>query len=629
MEATIKLFRAVLVHSNKTAPPVSDIARRAMEHGFVFAPEVYGNLNWSELRAILPIAIQEVGLSGQQANSSFHKSWAKVRDASLEQLVAEQLLHYFSTYGMEAFGLYTPDIVYVPNEALDVPGLELDNALAFTVIKGYTPAELREKLMALLKSGIALKADTLKAALEVVDMVGLGPADVEQVKNREAKVALYDRFDLVPAEPVEFLRYVVYKSTGKTLLIKDAETIKSLKEQGGLQASSLLKKYEELYGLAQLASIFHRFKPLFLALKGGMDVNNRINRIRKLAKQHHKPLPEDFLNNVTAYIKREDKIDLNRLVDELWKVNIFRKARLAQALNFRLHHNDDAILYKIRNGKGFATHFYFADSFATEQALEVVLESMALPLSEKVGRKKVYIPDNLTYAMPATEKQFTGNFPSGTCIRVPKDLIFGVYWEDVDGHRIDLDLALLGVSGKFGWDGYYRDGRTILFSGDQTAAPNGASELFYVKQQKKSAYLVTLNYFNYSPVVPVPFKILTAIHPLDHLPPFYMVDPNHLLAVTPSVIDQKQRILGLVEVDSDGSRFYFSEFNAGLSVTSTNSRWSEQAREYLLDYHGSLISLNQVLELAGARFTDREDCDIDLSPEKLEKDTFVRLLDGV
>ena len=47
----------------------------------------------------------------------------------------------------------------------------------------------------------------------------------------------------------------------------------------------------------------------------------------------------------------------------------------------------------------------------------------------------------INYTLPATEKQFIGYFPSGTSISIPKEMIFGIHWENVNTHRIDLDLS--------------------------------------------------------------------------------------------------------------------------------------------------------------------------------------------
>jgi hypothetical protein len=93
-------------------------------------------------------------------------------------------------------------------------------------------------------------------------------------------------------------------------------------------------------------------------------------------------------------------------------------------------------------------------------------------------------------------------FPSWSYVTVPKDMIFGVHWTDVSNQnsqsrlnhcRIDLDLSLVAENEKFGWDAMYRSGDgDIMFSGDMTSAPapNGATELFYIKKQKAITALV-------------------------------------------------------------------------------------------------------------------------------------------
>ncbi|MEM9543691.1 MAG: hypothetical protein AAGA60_29900 [Cyanobacteria bacterium P01_E01_bin.42] len=63
--------------------------------------------------------VKERCLSGKQLNSTFHKSWEKVKKASDCQLVLEQMLHYLSTYGVRflesAWGVDLQIPVYLPN----------------------------------------------------------------------------------------------------------------------------------------------------------------------------------------------------------------------------------------------------------------------------------------------------------------------------------------------------------------------------------------------------------------------------------------------------------------------------------------------------------------------------------
>lgn len=80
MKSTIRLFKAVLVES-KTGKTNEQIHRKTLSEGFFFAPEVIGNYSDSELENLFEITKKEIGLNVKQANSSFHKSWQKVRDA--------------------------------------------------------------------------------------------------------------------------------------------------------------------------------------------------------------------------------------------------------------------------------------------------------------------------------------------------------------------------------------------------------------------------------------------------------------------------------------------------------------------------------------------------------------------
>ena len=76
-----------------------------------------------------------------------------------------------------------------------------------------------------------------------------------------------------------------------------------------------------------------------------------------------------------------------------------------------------------------------------------------------------------------------------------------------------------------------------------------------------------------------------------------------------------------------GSKFYFAEAYLGSSITAGNNEFVEHSRRYLFDFYSDTISLNSVLQEAGATIVGApEDCDIDLSPEKLEKDSIIKLL---
>lgn len=655
MKSTIRLFKAVPINE-KRKKSNKELSKTTIQCGYIFSPEViYNYPNYDKL-------IQQVeeiyGIGAEELNSSFHKSWVKIKDTDMEQLVVEQIAHYLTTYGKEQpveyliekeeqwgvahlaekiidLGDFESDrtrdesYVYIPKEKLEIPNLDINN-IKLVVIKGYTKKELRAKLLHLISLGVALGEDTMADVLDIAEFLELDEKDIIGVKNKEVKSALYDYLNLFPENPIEFLRYILFKLTGKTLLIKSLAVIEEIKTVKDRTISTLFSKYKTKYGLEKLAEIFYRFKPIFLAFKSNERLKPTINKIRKLATKYHKPMPEDYLNTITAKLKRREKIDRNKLESELDKVNTFRKIRLAYALKFRTK-DVESILYRIRNGKGYATDFSFENKTGAKSILNIVLGSVIKDISKNVKDKKIYIPDYIHYSLPATEKQFTGNFPSGTYVTVPKDIIFGINWKNIRANVIDLDLSVISpTKGKIGWDSDYRtEGGNMLFSGDITDArgENGATELFYVRRQKKEALILYVNYYNFDEDIEVPFKIVVAQEQVSNFRKNYMVNPNNLMAITNSKINRKEKILGLVVTILGECRFYFTETYIGGSITSSHSIVAEHSRRYLFDFYENTINLKNILIKAGANLVEnKEDCEIDLSPEELEKDSILKLL---
>ena len=619
MKAAINLFNALPIEHVGSAKISDALLRETVQRGFVFAPEVIYNYSERELQEYVAI----IGLTSEEMNATFHKSWAKVRNADMTQLYLEQIAHYLTTYGFAAMGIYDERSIYIPVEVLNLPGAE---KLSLLVINGNTKGELKKKLLDMLQIGVALSDVTIHDVLEIARYVELNEAELATIKNNEVKIVLYDDLGITPANPVEFLRYIIFKCTGKTLLIKDIATVEAIKS--GESVSYLFDGYKQQYGLHRLAEIFFRFKPLFLAFRTDSNLKPTINKIRKLADIHHKPLCLSYLDTITSQLARNDKIDNHKLCEELATVNVFRKIRLAYALQYRTNEMD-SILYKVRNGKSYATTFEFKNHDAARRTLDVVLDSIIEMMNVK--GKRIFIPRNVRYALPATEKQFTGNYPSGSYVTTPHDMVVGIHWKDVNKHRIDLDLSVIGDNDiKTGWDSQYRNNeRTILFSGDVTAAPNGATEAFYIQKQEDNNLIMFVNYYNFDSDIEVPFKIMVAQERVTNFNKKYVVNPNNVIIIANSVINQKQKILGLIAVTPTESRFYFMESYLGNVITTGDKEYIKQGRDYLSLFYKNAISLNSVLIKAGAILTDsNENCDIDLSPDKLERNTIISLVNG-
>lgn len=641
LQESLNLFKALPLDKKTYNYDTSSVLKRTLKNGYIFTPEVLTHFPKKRMGEICDLVEHELILSAEEMNSTFHKSWNKVKTAPYIQLVMEQIFHYITTYGYERLGVYDENLVYFPNEELDIP--ELEDEVPLLVVGGYNKKEMTDKLINLLGSGIALAQDTID---DVIVLMGFtGTIDIEKVKNKEVKMFLYKELGQVPENPIEFLRYVLYDVTKSALLIKDKKTIEEIKSSY-ISPLELFNTYESEFGFAPLASIFYRFKVLFLALRSNEEMKPVINKLRKLATKYHEPMKQDYLNTVTERVKY-GILDYDKLEKALEKANTFRKIRLAYALKYRTVEDIDSIVYKIRNGKGYVAEFDFPKSTMLDEALYVVNNAIATDIREKVAGKTIYIPETIRYTLPYTEKQFTGYFPSGTSVVVPKDLIFGINWKNQNGHRIDLDLSLISAQGKFGWDGDYR-GEGILFSGDVTDAKgkNGATELFYVSKQARTDYLVHVNYYNYEENIPVPYKIVAAEKKLESLKKNYMLDPNDVIAIANSEIDKRSTILGVVSVTNNKCEFYFTETSTSNAISARGGGRSMNSKNYFVNFYKNAISLEEILRQAGANVVRKipdatnipaisneaakEDVvwapDIDLSPDKLEKDTILNLL---
>lgn len=627
MRSSLNLFKAVPIKSigiEVSQKEFTELNKSFIKSGFVFSPSVLNEYSGDKLDKLVKEVNTLYGKDGAELNKAFHKSFAKVRDASIEQLWFEQALHYLTTYGFEEMGFFSHESVYIPAEKLDVPDIKDDFKL--TVIRGLTKKELKAELLGFLSAGIALKEATIKDVLDVATFVGVTEAESQEVKNKEVRIALYDYFNYVPSNNLEFLRYMIYKITGMTQIIKSPATIETIKSKFNISHEGMLVKYVQTYGENELAKLFYRYKPVFLAFRKTSNAKKVVNSIRRSAKINHQPMREDLLNSITKKIKLGEKMTTKEINKALDSVNTFRKARLAYALKYRTE-DHEGILYRVRNGKSYATKFQNTDKFGTGLVYDLVIAAIAEDISSNVTGKTFVVPEGVVYALPTTEKQFIGNIPSGSYCEVDKDMIMGVWWSNVSHHRVDLDLSMSNISGKIGWDGAYR-GNDTQFSGDITDAPNGATEVFRIGDKAQGLWLVNLNYFNYTDVK-VPYKVFVGSDS-GAISGHYLVDPNKLKMVVNSEFDgDRQKALGIIYADEKTRRFIFSETVFDNLRSSKHTDYSQYALDYIKSYYSDVIDLGKIISMAGGVVVTEvpeEGEYIDLSIEALDKTTIIDLL---
>ncbi|WEK69923.1 MAG: hypothetical protein P0Y62_19220 [Candidatus Chryseobacterium colombiense] len=579
---TLQLFNAVLAKE-------SDAKAFISEEGFIIEPGAV----WAKKEIISYYAKEK--LNGNDLNKTFHKSWQKIKESSGTKLLLEQIKHYISTYRSNF-----QNEIYIPNEVLNIPDLKL----SFKVIKAYTVEEMKEKCLSILRSGIALKEETIDDALNILhndldyDFTGK-----ENIRNKEAVIKIADKYDIYPENSIEFFRYVIYKTTQTTLLIKNDELINLIK-QSTFNPTYLF----ESFGLEKLAEIFNRFKPLFLAYKN--RAQKMINKISKLSKTYHKPLITNPLNDATN--------TLLEVGDFHWLENAtpFALFKALSACYSRIY-GQDTFVYRIRNGKSWAKKGQ--DTFVNMSNYEFILDY--LKLKYDLSGKKFYFPENVEFALPTSEKMFVGNIPTGTRFYA-EQMAVGIYWEDAWG-GFDLDLSGLNIAGKIGWNSVYnQDNGQLMYSGDMTSAPQGAVEYLYADKGLVTPTLVLNNV--YYGDANCGYKIV--IGKGDQISYDYMMAPNKVFAEAKCSSVQKQTILGML-LPKDGKQcFVLLNFGAGHSHVSGNSDVSVMATRALYQQWNEAFSFNQLVEELGATITsDKDEADFDFSLENLEKDSFIKI----
>ena len=123
MKSALNLFKAVPIKGNTPVDKTrfETVNAQFVKSGFVFAPEVLAEYKGEDLKTLVKDVNDLYGKDGADLNKTFHKSFAKVRDASMEQLWLEQALHYLTTYGFEEMGFFSHESVFIPSEELDIP----------------------------------------------------------------------------------------------------------------------------------------------------------------------------------------------------------------------------------------------------------------------------------------------------------------------------------------------------------------------------------------------------------------------------------------------------------------------------------------------------------------------------
>jgi hypothetical protein len=374
------------------------------------------------------------------------------------ELIVVQLLHYIEVYGLGEPGLFN---------------LERDNGtlVSLRYVRGITLAELNALVHGLLTGNAPVKdAEEVARIIEAYDI----NFNLAEVRNNELRVRLWREGVGAFENGDDAVRYLVYKATGSTMLIKSREVIAKMKALDKKGLAPFLAAHEDV-----LAQVFNRHKRLLLALKDKTTATY-INRIARKSKTGHVPVRESLAK---TFIAKAFAYDVG--LSELSKVSVRDKLKYLNLLAVRRLQREST-LYRVRNGKVFnkkeGVPVHDLKDIARVEAM--VLESLKGDLLH-LRNEDILIPSGVDYGLPTSRKQTIGRLPFGTKVTVDaNEISSGMYWENAWGAR-DLDLSTVNTAGdRVGWgqrSGYNRS--DIVFSGDLTDASEGAMEFMTSKSQ--------------------------------------------------------------------------------------------------------------------------------------------------
>lgn len=601
--ASLRLFNSVLESpDNASLEP-----KVLMDYSTVIAPSAL------HYEGEIVKYLKKEKVSGRQMNQTFYSTPEEVEGKSFSERVADQLMHYFSTYGLRSLGIDT-DFMYVPN---DWERTQIPEPLKFSVITGVTADVLVSASLRLLESGVAMKQETIEDVLVILDGCEYKFNGSEQIRNKEARVFIYDRKNILPTNGEDLFRYMVYKATGSTLLVKDTRTLDQIRVSS-YKIPTLSDSQME--GLAQS---FNRRKEYWMAFKASSDSNRSlVNRLTRLSKRFHRPMSESPLSLLTS----GKMVSPTELEKALKSANIYQVIRAANAVKMYSTKSENR-LYVIRNGRSFVKPA--KDPINRSSILAILEDHIRLSIDKT---KKVYIPPAVQYALPTSEKMFTGNVPNFSVVEADmadRDLLVGIYWENGSYGHVDYDLSFNSITGqRVGWNSRWSDGE-LVFSGDITNATKGAAEWAIVKNLKSSWQIYNNLYSGcYAQGSTIPeFTIMVGYGKKEKAGANdyrnYFIKPDDLLFSAKVTPTKRQTTLGVLSPTKDGkARFMLLNSNDGNRHVAVPGKGSVSMISAVLSRVEDSLKLNDYVNLC----SDPSEADVDLSPRSLSKDSILTLL---
>lgn len=669
--AVLKLFKGIVYDgSNELKEYNESFITNFLSNGIILDDVAIKIVSQNDNQKLLEIINNLYG-KPNYLNNTFYKSYSDVSEASDLKLFLDKILHYLTTYGFENLGIYDESTVYIPNKEI---GLEISSEpIYFTKIKTYSINEVKLKVINMLNSGIALKHETINLLINIIkDLNIIADINIDDIKNREAKCIISYELGLIPDNGDDILRTLIYIALENTSLIRSVRVFRDIQltlytnPSRFIDCYNYIKKLNKESIIKTISETFLRNKQLWLAFKFHDDtfnsdqvdvgivkfINKFINKLRKQAIHNHKSVKIAYNLSNVKYEIIASAIDNN--YKKLTKnETIYSKIKAYNYIISLLNADNEDFNYKnyrIRNGKTYSTEKQNKKAINVDlyKSLSIKLyNDISNMIKQKIGNNKIYIPKNIVYVAPVSEKKFVDGIPELSYIKIENSLNIGVHWENIVSNEqeinTDLDLKLVGIDSMFGWDAEYREKNDILFTGDLTVAPikrGGATEAFLISNNK-SAKLLMLN--NYTNRCDVDYKLMIEdVNMSEEIKTKFIdcksgvykeqddkerfkantiFDLNKTLTLNSKIgyCTFSQKNIGVYK----DNKFYFTGSQIGQGATTIRKDYIDTYLKAIQNEAENHLSINELLK--DYLVEDKKDAQIDLSLDNITSDTFINL----
>ena len=502
----------------------------------------------SELANMDVLKYLEKQIPGQVTPAFYRGFPESVRQLTREQLLLDQLLHYFDTYGSHnegevfegdaAASLFEENFERVAfKESTTVKNFEIvDEKQAIQLIKKYAD-DVLQSTRPLSEGGYELVSETVldfghgwisgvasrnTAFRLLLDMQDFHWAKyfqlsdvlklVEQILHDSYSNSTLKKLNLKNSDRKFITKVLDYKLCKPVVHKQQALCFERRADWKGLlhhihykprnadaaQFVSDLRNSKNISAMSDFEKLMSKGEVVSAAAvlgncKGSGAILRSLNYILSRCTD------DKDVARVIELIKSDNPVMLLQLIMQYGN---YVEDRSARTFTFTKY-------YKLKNHRETASEQQSRKSFVSEGTRKLVVDALWNNVREIYKNKlgKVYIDEamkNLAVPMQETTAETGyGILPKGTRIHIPEGKVVRAftYWEKVN----DIDLSAMGVTSdgkqiEFSWRSMYdRQSPGVTFSGDQTRGFNGGSEYFdfnldYIRREYPTMkYIVLCN----------------------------------------------------------------------------------------------------------------------------------------